>query len=245
MPHTHGLHLMYVAPDRTPHQVLDAKQYLQHRKKNIYGVSLDAAKLSSYSILSNSSLKLMQSIKSEAACQNRTAAYITARTEAPYIVYTAAWPGPNSCGQAIAVDRNGTMCSVIQVFKFQNESAVQGMTVNDESGTLYSADFSGDYIWAHSINEHSGALELVQRKRVQKGMGPRHLVTYPNGQYLYVVNQKENSLNSYSVNRWSGEIEDVQSQFSLLPKGKFVLSLAKLTGIAYYAPFLFLTLWNP
>lgn len=74
---------------------------------------MDGLRIASYSILDATHIQLSKTIPASGACFNRTSAFITTMDKAPYFAFSAAWPGPNSCGMAFSVDDDDTLAEVI------------------------------------------------------------------------------------------------------------------------------------
>ena len=106
-----------------------------------------------------------------------------------------------------------------QTWKYVNTSAIHGLAFGPEEKLLYSADLSADKIWTHAIGE-DGRVSLVDRYELPKaGMHPRHLAAHPDGKYLYVLMEHENTLVEYEVDEKTGApVKELQT-FSLLPEG--------------------------
>ncbi|KAK6582464.1 hypothetical protein PZA11_004872 [Diplocarpon coronariae] len=85
-----------------------------HSKKNVYGASIGAKSIASYSVLDEGNLRLDGRVDAAGECLNKTSAFVLPSSHEPHIVYSGSWPGPNSCGMAISVLANGTLANVTQ-----------------------------------------------------------------------------------------------------------------------------------
>ncbi|KAH7381068.1 carboxy-cis,cis-muconate cyclase [Cadophora sp. MPI-SDFR-AT-0126] len=191
-----------------------------HKKENVYGASLSAKRISSYSVHPNATLRLDASLNATGTCFNQTSAFVLPSSHEPYFAYTGSWAGPNGCGMAISTHPNGTLSNVTQSWKYVNTSAIHGLAFGPEEKLLYSADLSADKLWTHAVGD-DGLVSLVDRYDLPKaGMHPRHLAAHPDGKYLYVLMEHENTLVEYEVDEKTGAPVKESQTFSLLPEGK-------------------------
>jgi carboxy-cis,cis-muconate cyclase len=194
----------------------------QHAKKNIYGSSVHASRVSSYTVLNATTLSLTNSIPASGACSNTSSAFIAAMPTEPYYAISASWPGPNSCGMSFSVDANGTLTDALNSWSYTNASAVHGLALAPPSSNgqqlVYSADTDGDIIWTHKLNLTTGAATEVFRFQMPfEGMHPRHVAVHPNGKYLYAVMEADNSLTQYTLSPSTGAPETETLRYMLIP----------------------------
>ncbi|KAH7323491.1 carboxy-cis,cis-muconate cyclase [Rhexocercosporidium sp. MPI-PUGE-AT-0058] len=191
-----------------------------HQKQNVYGASLSAKRISSYSVHPNATLRLDASLHATGACLDQTSAFVLPSSHPPYFAYTGSWAGPNGCGMAISTRTNGTLSNVTQSWKYLNKSAIHGLAFGPQDKLLYSADLSADRVWTHSIGE-DGMVSLVGKLDLPKaGMHPRHLAAHPDGKYLYVLMEHENTIVEYGLDKETGAPAKELKTYSLLPEGK-------------------------
>ncbi|KAL2063145.1 hypothetical protein VTL71DRAFT_6217 [Oculimacula yallundae] len=191
-----------------------------HKKENIYGASLTAKRISSYSVHPNATLRLDASLHAAGSCFNKTSAFVLPSSHPPYFAYTGSWGGPDGCGMAISAHKNGTLSNVTQSWKYVAESAIHGLAFGPEDKIMYSADLSADKIWTHTVGD-DGLVKLVDRFDLPKEkMHPRHLAASPSGKYLYVLMERENTIVEYALDeKTSAPVKELKT-YSLLPHGK-------------------------
>jgi len=192
---------------------------LQHKKQNVYGASINQTRFGSYSVLDHSSLRLDKSVQASAECQ-KTSAFVLPTPHGD--VFSAAWPGPNSCGLTMSTLANGTLDKVTSAWQYANESGVHGLASNSDYTLLYSADLNGNSIWTHSISRDSTqAPRLLNRYRVVGAdRHPRHLVAHPSGKYLHVLMEGSNQLAEFLLDERNGLPIKETAMHSLIPRGK-------------------------
>lgn len=193
----------------------------------MYGASLTAKRISSYSILLDGSLRLDASLNAAGACLNQTSAFIIPSSHPPFSAYTGSWPGPNGCGMVISTLANGTLVQVKQSWKYVNTSGIHGLAFGPGDKLLYTADLSADKIWTHAVG-NDGLVGLVSMYDLPvAGMHPRHLAAHSGGKYLYVLMEHENTVVEYVLDEDSGAPVGVSQTLSLLPRGEFVYLLPR------------------
>jgi 6-phosphogluconolactonase len=94
-------------------------------------------------------------------------------------------------------------------------------------GFVFATTVDGEAILVYRFIEKSGKLEAVSTATIQMrpGSGPRHLVFHPMVDKLYCVNEHDGSLTSYSVDRDSGALDELQN-VSLVPPNFFGNAMA-------------------
>jgi carboxy-cis,cis-muconate cyclase len=152
-------------------------------------------------------------------CTGKDSAFVLQSSSSPHAVYTAQWPGPDSCGMATSVLRNGTLSDVIQTWKYGTKSGVHGLSLGAAATNLYSADLSGDGVWTHSVDSDGKVSEVSTYHMPRTGMHPRHLAAHPSGSYLYVVMEAGNSLVVCSLDGETGAPNNETASYSLIPEG--------------------------
>jgi carboxy-cis,cis-muconate cyclase len=139
----------------------------------------------------------------------------------PYYVFTASWPGPNSCGMSFSVHENGTLKAMADSWKYIDVSGVHGLALGERGGKqlIYSADLNGDLVWTHAVSDDGKVTEVGRLKMEKAEMHPRHLAAHPNGKYLYVLMEKINAIHQFDLDDVTGvAVKDAQSH-SLIPEG--------------------------
>ena len=86
--------------------------------------------------------------------------------------------------------------------KRQQGPHAHGIYLHPAGDKVYVADLGLDQVRVYGWNRASGALEASHPASysVQPGAGPRHLTFTPDGQYLYVINELDNTVNAFSLN---------------------------------------------
>ncbi|KAL8291226.1 hypothetical protein RB597_005461 [Gaeumannomyces tritici] len=199
---------------------------LNHDKSYLYGVSLQDPRIASYKVRGNGTdLALAGRLAFDGSCAGKTSAFVQASSLPPYRVYTAAWPGPEACGAALAVNSSGggggtgAVTRSTQSWRYLAASGVHGLAFGRRGDELiYSADLNGDSVWTHKVDGPTGIVTKLARLPVAKGSHPRHLAAHPNGTYLYVLMEAANRLTAYSLDAKTGVPTAEESSYYLLPK---------------------------
>ncbi|KAL8383447.1 hypothetical protein RB595_010579 [Gaeumannomyces hyphopodioides] len=193
-----------------------------HDKSYLYGVSLRDPRVSSYEVRGNGTdLALGGTLAFDGSCAGKTSAFVQASSLPPYRVYTAAWPGPEACGAALAVGPSGAVGRNTQSWRYLTASGVHGLAFGrrgDNDELIYSADLNGDSVWTHKVDGPTGVVTELARLPVANGSHPRHLAAHPNGTYLYVLMEAANRLTTYSLDPETGVPTAEESSYYLLPK---------------------------
>ncbi|KAE9377386.1 3-carboxy-cis,cis-mucoante lactonizing enzyme [Stipitochalara longipes BDJ] len=194
-------------------------------KQNIYGVSGLSTRIASYSVHlnqntnPNSTLRLDRVLNYTGNCFNKSSAFVIQSPKSPNAVYASQWPGPAACGSSFKTLGNGTLSSVLETWKYSNDSGIHGLAFGPNGDRLYSADLSGDRVWTHSVG-NDGKVAVVGTLQVPSaGMHPRHLVAHSGGQYLYVVFEAGNALIEYSLDEDTETAKAQVNSYSLIPTG--------------------------
>lgn len=112
---------------------------------------------------------------------------------------------------------NGTLYAIAQNYSYSAESGISAMALSPNARFLYSADFSGDAIWTHSVDEDYGTLSYLDRAALPVGSAPSALVMHPMGQYLFAVLQWSSELVAIKLGWYSGLPTTNTTTYSLLP----------------------------
>lgn len=89
---------------------------------------------------------------------------------------------------------------------------------------MYTADLSGDRVWAHGLRERDVMQEVGKVDMPVKGMHPRHLVAHPAGGYLHVVMEAGNEVVEYALDDRGLPTGGGGGRWSLIPEGMFLFS---------------------
>ncbi|KAJ5964107.1 uncharacterized protein N7479_003983 [Penicillium vulpinum] len=147
------------------------------------------------------------------------AIFVQSLPVSPYTVYGVTFGGNRSCGNVMSVDHEGSLSRIIQSFDYQIGSGVHGLTIGPNHDVLYSADDSGNSLWAHSINSDTGQVEFLDRIAAPNyGSDPRHITVHPKGKFAYVVFEGTNKLVLYRIDPKDKTLASAKS-FPLIPPG--------------------------
>lgn len=156
-------------------------------------------------------------------CVNSTAPgiFVTASQQYPYAVYGTPWGDDANCGIVMSVDENGALSEAIQNFTYGDTSDVHGMAFSGDGTVIYSSDDSGNALYAHGIDPHTGKLtEVFNVSAPTTGADPRQLATHSKGKYLYVATEAGNALLQYTIKENTVDLIYQNVSFSLLPSSK-------------------------
>jgi len=188
----------------------------------MYGTSLTASRLASYDVSDPTAVKTDKVMAQTGVCARKNPNYVTAMQSAPYYVFSVTWPGPSACGAVYSVKGNGTLDKEVDAWSYATESGAHGLAISDHDSQLilYTADLNGDSVWAHAIDRATGkGKELSRLKMAKTGVHPRHVAVHPNGTYLYLVMEAENSIHQISMDVKTGIMAKDDKTFPLAPDG--------------------------
>ena len=66
------------------------------------------------------------------------------------------------------------------------------------SEQIFAADLGTNEIWEYKLKEN---LALKNKFKLAPGAGPRHITFHPNGKWLYVLNELNNTITQFEINR--------------------------------------------
>ena len=104
--------------------------------------------------------------------------------------------------------QDGELNGPIQVVQHQGSGAdprrqerphAHAVLFTPDGRHLFAADLGADSIFVYAVDSERGSLRLVASAKTAPGAGPRHLTLHPNGQYLYVINELNSTVD---VLRW-------------------------------------------
>ncbi|KAI6085550.1 hypothetical protein F4821DRAFT_148867 [Hypoxylon rubiginosum] len=204
----------------TPTNAASSWISLSHDKKNLYGTDWNAETPSfvSYSVKDASTIDYEVRVDGSSDCTGEKSIYIEASPEPPYAVYGNYFYGNAKCGTVMSVHDNGTLNSVIQSFEYADGSAVHGLSFSADKKYLYSADDGGNSLWVHGINDDGTLTFHDQLTWPDDGADPRHVVTHPNGRYVYTVLEASSQVGQCITNDL-GNLYTLQQSFSLIKDG--------------------------
>lgn len=126
------------------------------------------------------------------------------------------------------VSENGSLEEALQVFKYegkgttdrQEASHPHSSIVSPDNKHVYVADLGTDKVMSYKIESFEKGLIPTQQKfvKIQNGAGPRHMDFHPNGNFFYVLNELDRTVNTFDYNSTNGALTQKQS-VSTLPEG--------------------------
>lgn len=161
-------------------------------------------------------------------CNNLTYPFLVASPDAPYNVYAAPY---GNCGNVLSTTANGTLDATTSRWNYPADPAavpanvthaIHGMDMAPDGSVLYSADLKGNQVWAHSVDEKTGAVELLQQLDSPiEGSGPRRLArtSHADGGYVYVLLEEAQKVLQYAVAK-DGKLELEREDLDIIPEGE-------------------------
>ena len=85
---------------------------------------------------------------------------------------------------------------------------------------VFSADLGTDEVLIYKVDYTEGLLVATDppSATIQAGAGPRHFAFHPTGEYAYVINELDSTVNAFACDGVSGRLSEIQS-ISTLPAG--------------------------
>jgi carboxy-cis,cis-muconate cyclase len=195
-------------------------------KDNLYAGEENG--FASYRVVNSTGLEYIKSVETEEQCNGVQDAsgvtgspYVVADFVDPFNVFGASSKG---CGEALAVDNEKSLKDVAQSFRYGSGSLIQGMALDSERRTLYSADYQLNGIWVHTINQMGKVNEGSFVESPYQNSGPKHLVPHGNGKYLYVVLARANAVAVFAITKGDpvAPLKYTGLSYSLLPTGNAI-----------------------
>lgn len=100
--------------------------------------------------------------------------------------------------------------------KRQTKPHAHSIYLDSKNKFAYAVDLGIDKILVYSINSETGKLILRSAADIEPGSGPRHFVILPNGKFAYVINELNNKIISFNVDKNNGSL-DLIDTYSTLP----------------------------
>ncbi len=91
------------------------------------------------------------------------------------------------------------------------------ITVDPGNRFALAADLGMDKVLIYRLDREEGVLEPHDEVAVQAGAGPRHMAFHPNGRYIYLINEIDNTMNAYAYDGEAGSLTELQSTSTLPP----------------------------
>lgn len=187
--------------------VNQVKTYCPNHVRELSGVKAEIpmGAVSSYEILSDGSLKYINSVCSGGGSPNNAASAII--RDGTEIVYVA-----NSCGtvSVLETDMSGFLIDIpLQIVVPSGEGSA-ALSCNSASflhqvyvwsSRLYVVDRDLDAIHRFDLDPESGLLITSSRvtETMISGSGPRHMIIHPSGKYAFLVSEFANTMSVLSV----------------------------------------------
>lgn len=104
--------------------------------------------------------------------------------------------------------------------KRQEAPHAHSINISPDNKFAYVADLGIDKIMIYNLDPKTSKLTTNNPPyfATKPGAGPRHLTFHPNGKFVYLINELDNTLISLSYNSTNGELKEIQS-ISTLPSG--------------------------
>jgi len=99
----------------------------------------------------------------------------------------------------------------------QERSHVHSVTLSPDNQFALVADLGIDQIVTYRFDQQLGKLTHHAETHTQPGAGPRHLAFHPNGRWLYVTNELDNTVVLYDYDLKDGTLKERQTVSSLPP----------------------------
>ena len=89
----------------------------------------------------------------------------------------------------------------------RKDSQLTAMTTDPLGNFLYAADGNNDEILVYWINTTSGVFEDAKVSNIKVGARPVDITFHPGGKWAYVVNNKDSTINTFSVDHLYGNLD--------------------------------------
>lgn len=192
--------------------------------KTIYGSSLDNGRLSSYDV---ATLETNGAVNTFGACEGKNSAYNIMSNREPHFVMSGAYGESGGCGMSLNLDEKGSLSAPAKSWPLDPKSSTHGFQFWDIQGKqlLYSADMGTDSIWTHAVDVSGGVKEVGRMKFSTPKVKPRFLEIHPNGEFMYVVLEHDNSVTALPMDK-SGKLCENKDDgvWSLIPEGMWPVS---------------------
>ena len=130
--------------------------------------------------------------------------FVTANEDG--IILTANYTGGNT--GLLKVDEDGNLTELLDVNQHEGSGTVKGRQDNPHahsvrfqpnSDKIVAVDLGTNELWISKISKDK--FKAVENNCIQlsEGAGPRHLTFHPNGKYLYVINELDNTISLVNI----------------------------------------------
>jgi len=97
----------------------------------------------------------------------------------------------------------------------QETPHAHSITVAPGNTFAVAADLGMDKVLVYRINREDGLLEPHDEVAIQAGAGPRHMAFHPNGRFVYLINEIDNTMNTFAYDGKGGGLTELQSVSTL------------------------------
>lgn len=141
--------------------------------------------------------------------------------KASQTIYTA-----NYSGGSVSVfkTKNGTIMPLAQKIQYEGSGPIKNrqasshahkVVLSPNQKELFVTDLGTDKIYQHQILSDGTLSPTYKTFIVKPGKGPRHLIFHPNGQFVYVINELNGTVDVFRyLNHQLTEIQSIQADFS-------------------------------
>jgi 6-phosphogluconolactonase (cycloisomerase 2 family) len=179
----------------------------------------------SYRVVNSTGLEYVKSVETKEQCGGvQDASGVTGSPSMvadfanPFNVFGASATG---CGEVMPVDSENGLTGVSKPFWYANGSLIQGMAMDEERRTLYSADYQRNGIWVHTIDKTGEPTGGIFVKSPYLNSGPRSVYAHSDGLYVYVLLSRTNAVVVFAVTEGdpASPLTYTGLSYSLLPEG--------------------------
>jgi len=132
--------------------------------------------------------------------------FVTANDDG--LVLTANYTGGNT--GLLKVDKDGKLSELLDVNQHEGSGTVEGRQDAPHAHSIWfqpnkdrviAVDLGTNELWISKISKDK--FKAVENNRIQlsEGAGPRHLTFHPNGKYLYVISELDNTISQVQISK--------------------------------------------
>ena len=99
----------------------------------------------------------------------------------------------------------------------QNAPHVHSINPDMTGRFVYVCDFSADSVRSYALDSETLQLTPAAVTPVDPGSGPRHLVSHPNGEWVYVINELSSTIVGFDADSENGSLKHKQTVPTLPP----------------------------
>lgn len=137
-------------------------------------------------------------------------------------VITANYTGGNV--GLLNISKNGTLSDLLDVQQHEGKGSTDRQEAPHAHSTWFrpdgkgviSVDLGTNELWFSSITNNKFVSSDPKKLAMKEGAGPRHIAFHPNGKFIYVMNELDNTVGLLKIN---GELIEMDQVTSTLPEG--------------------------